>query len=142
MIAWTLTSACETSASRARASAKTLFASYDSLAAAFDPAVADLYCDNALIQNTRRFPNGETRVMEFPAADYKRLIRVAMPVAQARADYNTYSEVEYAQEGGNVRITATRFSLLKGYASPLSILVGPCAGDSWAILEEISESRP
>ena len=65
-----------------------------------------------------------------------------MPLAKARGDLNTYSEVRVAAEGANVRITAARYSVLKGYTSPISFLVGECEGLGLAILEEVSESRP
>ena len=142
LFGFAVTSACGSDSSPARASAETLFASYQSLEQAYDPAVADLYCETALIRNTRHYPDGQARVIEIPAPQYKGLIRTAMPLAQARGDYSTYSDVEYAAEGANMRITATRFSVLKNYASPISLLVGPCSGEAWAILEEISESQP
>ena len=121
--------------------ARTLFGKYQSLERSFDPAAADLYCDSALIRNIRTYPDGQRRTLELPAPRYKELIRTAMPLARSRGDYNTYSGVAYAPEKGNVRITATRYSVLKQYASPLSLLVGPCNG-GWAVLEELSESRP
>ena len=123
-------------------SAEKLFIEYQNRASAFDPAAADLYCETATIRNTRTYPDGQQRVLDLPAPKYKELIRVAMPVAQARGDTNKYSDVRYTQEGANVRITATRYSELKQYSSQLSLLVGPCSGGAWAVLEELSESRP
>ena len=41
-----------------------------------------------------------------------------------------------------MRISATRYSELKKYASPFSLLVGPGLDGNWLIFEEISESRP
>jgi hypothetical protein len=122
--------------------ARTLFGKYQSLERSFDPAAADLYCDTALIRNTRTYPDGQKRTLDLPAPKYKELIRSAMPLAKSRSDYNKYSGVAYAPENGNVRITATRYSVLKQYASPLSLLVGPCKGGAWGVLEELSESRP
>lgn len=123
-------------------SAEKLFAEYQTRANEFDPTAADLYCDTATIRNTRTYPDGQQRTLELPAPKYKELVRAAMPVAQARGDTNKYSEVAYSQEGTNVRITATRYSELKQYSSPISLLVGPCNGGDWAVLEELSESRP
>ena len=40
------------------AEAKKLFASYVALINSFDPAVADLYADDAKIENTRKYPDG------------------------------------------------------------------------------------
>jgi hypothetical protein len=65
-----------------------------------------------------------------------------MPIAKQRGDRSSYSDVTYALEGPNVRITATRFSELKRYSSPLSLLVGRRPDGRWMIYEELSESQP
>lgn len=124
------------------AEADALFERYQALGHAYDPAVADLYCDSALIRNVRTYPNGEQKTLELPATRYKELVRTAMPLAKARGDLSTYSGVRTVAEGSNVRITADRFSVLKNYSSPVSILVGPCPNGSLGVLEELSESRP
>lgn len=121
---------------------KKLFAKYQSLERAFDPAAADLYCDTALIRNVRIYPGGKERTLELPAKKYKDLIRTAMPLARASGDYNTYSKISYSAEGKSVRIVATRYSVLKKYSSPISLLVGKCNNGQTGVLEEISESRP
>ena len=122
--------------------AKKLFGQYESLGRAFDPAVADLYADDAKIENKRTQPDGTVKLLTLPAPAYKKLIRQVMPIAKERGDTSTYSEVKYVEEGKNVRITATRFSDLKKYSSPLSLLVGPAADGKWLIKEELSESKP
>ncbi len=122
--------------------AKALFKQYVALETAYDPAVADLYVENAVIRNKRIYPTGQVRELTIPAAQYKTLIRTAMPLAKARGDYSTYSETSFTQEGQNVRIRAIRFSVLKQYSSPISILIGPDSSGMWAIFEELSESQP
>jgi hypothetical protein len=122
--------------------AKALFDRYVKLEAAFDPGAADLYADDAVIKNKRTYPDGQVREMALPAAQYKSLIRQAMPLAKARGDTNSYSEITFANEGSGVRIRATRYSHLKKYSSPISLLVAPGAGGRWLIREELSESRP
>jgi hypothetical protein len=127
--------------STARARAESVFAQYQAREVAFDPAVADLYCDDAIIRNTRHSADGPARVIEIPAPQYKSLIRSVMPTAQARGDYSTYSDVTYATEGAHIRVSATRYSVLKNYSSPLSLLIAPCPSGSWGVKEEISESQ-
>lgn len=122
--------------------ARALFDRYVRLEAAFDPAVADLYADDALIKNKRIYPSGQVRELVLPASQYKALIRSAMPLAKARGDYSTYSEVTFQPDGNGVRITARRFSMLKKYYSPLSLLVAPTPSGIWVIREELSESQP
>jgi hypothetical protein len=41
-----------------------------------------------------------------------------------------------------VRIVCSRFSVLKNYTAPISMLVGPGPAGTWLIFEELSESRP
>lgn len=122
--------------------AKALFEQYVQLEHAFDPAAADLYADDAVIKNKRTYPTGQVRELTMPATSYKTLIRQAMPLAKLRGDTNSYSDISYAKEGSMVRIRATRFSNLKHYASPLSLLVSPDEKGRWLIREELSESRP
>ena len=118
-----------------------IFESYVDLERKFDPAVADLYSDDATIKNTRRFPDGTSRTMTLPTPKYKQLIKQFMPLAKERGDTNKYSDVAYKEEDGKVRVTATRYSDLKKYTSPLSLLIAK-KDDQWLIVEEISESRP
>ncbi|MBA3881922.1 MAG: hypothetical protein H0X73_04210 [Chthoniobacterales bacterium] len=92
------------------AKAKELFERYIALERAFDAAQADLYSDDAKIQNTRTYPDGQKRTLTFPPADYKKLIRAAMPLAKARGDTSTYSDTKYTPERDTVRITCVRFS--------------------------------
>lgn len=119
-----------------------LFNRYVELEHAFDPAVADLYADTAIIRNTRMYPTGRKRTITIPAPKYKALIRKAMPLARARNDTSSYLDVTYAPEGTSVRIIGTRHSNLKNYDSPLSILVSPDGLGGWLITEEISQSQP
>jgi hypothetical protein len=122
--------------------AKELFERYVALERAFDAAQADLYSDDAKIQNTRTYPDGQKRTVTFPPPEYKKLIKTAMPLAKARGDTSTYSDIKYTPEEDRVRIICTRFSELKKYSSPLSLLVGPDKDGKWLIFEEISESQP
>jgi len=126
----------------ARAKAEQLWNRYVALEAAFDPAVADLYADDAVIRNRRTYPTGEVREATVPAAQYKLLVRTAIPVARARNDISRYSGCTYAADGARVRVACARFSTLKNYTSPISVLVGPGPAGAWLIFEEISESRP
>ena len=119
-----------------------LFAQYVALGHAYDPALAELYADDALIKNKRTYPTGEVREITIPAPKYKALIREVMPFAKARGDRSTFSQVSYSPEGDRVRIRASRFSELRKYASPVSLLVGPSARGGWLIYEESTESRP
>jgi len=122
--------------------AKALFARFVQLEQAYDPRVADVYADDAVITNKRTYPNGEIRELTFPPRKYKQLIRQALPVARARGDRSTYTQCVYEPQGPRVRITCARYSELKKYSSPYTLVVGPSGSGRWQILEEFSESRP
>jgi hypothetical protein len=133
---------CSAIASENEDRAKEIFNQYVSLSDKFDPAVADLYSDEAKIENTRTYPNGETRVTKFDAKKYKALIKAVMPLAKARGDTSKYTEVSYLEKDSKVTITATRFSNLKKYSSPITLVVGANPEGKWQILEETSQSKP
>ncbi|MBA2303860.1 MAG: hypothetical protein H0W08_14675 [Acidobacteria bacterium] len=122
--------------------AKALFARYVEMEQAYDPALADLYSNDAVITNKRTYPTGEVRELTFPAPKYKALIRQAMPLARSRSDRSTYSKCSYEPEGVHVRIQCARYSELKKFTSPLTLVIGRIKTAGWLILEERSESRP
>ena len=126
----------------ARTKAEQVWNRYVTLEAAFDPAVADLYADSALIRNRRTYPTGEVREATVPAPQYRALVRQAIPLAKAKNDTNRYSDCVYTAEGARVRIVCARFSALRNYTSPISVLLGPGPAGDWLIFEELSESRP
>ena len=124
-------------------SARALFDSYVQLEHAYDPAMAELYSDDAVIKNTRRYPTGQVREMELTGAQYKTLIRRVLPLAQRLGDRSTYSDVTFElNEEGSVSIKASRYSERKDYTSPLKITVAPDREGNWRIIEELSESQP
>jgi hypothetical protein len=133
-------SSCETTAPEARA--RTFFARFVEISHAFDPAVADFYADEARIVSVRKYPHGAERTLRMPGVEYKALLRSALPLAKARGDTNTYAYLSYQQQGARVWIRATRYSALKQYSSPYSLLVGPNASGTWLIYEEHSVTRP
>jgi ketosteroid isomerase-like protein len=132
----------KTRASPQEANARALFEQFVRLTEAFDPAITDLYADTAKISNRRVFPDGTSREMSMPAPSYKTLLRQVLPVAKEQNDLDRYSEVRYTVEGDKVRITATRYSVMKDYSAPHTLLVGPDTDGTWRILEESGESRP
>jgi hypothetical protein len=128
--------------SEALASARAIFEKYVALERAFNPALADLYAAEAIIKNKRTYPTGQVREITIPVAQYRELIRQGMPVAKQRGDANTYSNCRYSTTGARVRIGCSRYSELKKYSSPMSLVVGPGANGEWLVFEEISESQP
>lgn len=120
--------------------AEKLFQRYVELEQEFDPAVVDLYSDDAKITNERLFPDGSTRLLSMPAPAYKQLIRSSLPLARSRGDANVYFDIDFQALGDQIQITATRFSELKKYSSPLALRVAKRSG-AWLIVEEHSHSK-
>lgn len=142
--AWTVQARdpAKSTESAAERQAHALFDRFVELGETFDPAMADLYADTAKITNRRVLPDGTSREMAMPAPSYRTLLRRIMPAAKESNDIDRYSEVRYTVEGDNVRIRATRHSVLKDYSAPHMLLVGPDTDGTWRILEESGESRP
>ncbi|HVT58319.1 MAG TPA: hypothetical protein VHR45_07955 [Thermoanaerobaculia bacterium] len=126
----------------ARKSAEALFDKYVELEHAFDPAIADLYADDAHIVSRKVYPDRPAEVRTYPASRYKQQLRRVMPIAKRNHDVSFYTAMTYTREGNRVRIKATRYAELKKFVSPLELLVGPGPGGTWLIYEELSEARP
>lgn len=124
-------------------SPEVLFEHYVSLEHMYEISGVDLFANSAKIHNVRRHPGGRVEEFDLTGAQYKKLILATTALAAARGDTNTYSDVTFTPEGaGQVRVNSTRFSELKKYSSPLSILAARQEGGYWLIVEELSESRP
>jgi ketosteroid isomerase-like protein len=121
--------------------AKEFFTTYTDLYAQFDPAVADLYADDAVLKNQRHMADGTKKPLSMTGALLKSMIRNGMlQMAKERGDTSKYTEVKYAEEDGKVRISCSRYSEMKKYTSPLVVLIAK-RGDKWVIVEEHSESK-
>ena len=122
--------------------AKAFFQHYVELEHAFDPAIADLYSDQAVIKSTRYLADGKVVPMTVPAVSYKKALRNYIATkARQIGDVSNYTNDVYTVEGKRVRITVTRYSSLQKVSSPVSLLVGPDPAGKWLIYEELSESH-
>jgi hypothetical protein len=122
--------------------ARTFFARFVEMSHAFDPAVADFYADEARVVSVRKYPQDAERTLDMRGVQYKPLIRSVMPLAKARGDRNTYTDVLYQRQGERVWIRATRYSALKKDSSPYALLVGPDGAGKWLIYKEHGSTRP
>lgn len=119
--------------------AKQLFAQFVALENAYDPALADLYADEAFIKTRRSMPMGDPQEITVPAAKHKAQLRQSMALAKARGNRVTYTDVTYKPEEAFVRIEARRTAEPGRKTAPISLLVGPSPGGNWLIYEELSE---
>lgn len=136
-----LVSCWSVSADTAIDSAKALFARYVNLSQAYDPAITELYADDAVIHARKIYKDGRVREMDITVSEYKPLIKSSLPIAKDRGDGSTFDKVSYVQEGAKVRITATRYSILRKNHSPHSMLVAPDPSGKWLIVEETAQAQ-
>ncbi len=69
--------------------AKAFFEHYMVLEKNFDPAIVDLYSDDAEIKNTRRYPDGQTHQLSMEGAEYKIMIRDFLGLSKRRSSGDT-----------------------------------------------------
>src|SRR5687768_14763706 len=103
--------------------AKDVFSRYVALGNAYDPAVADLYLDDAVVRAFRRYPHGLERSMELPGSQWKALVRKVMPLARAQNDRSEYKEPRFEVSGDKIKISAKRYSVRKCYWDPAYYMV-------------------
>jgi hypothetical protein len=131
------------SVSADRASAEEFFAKYIALESAFDPALADLYSNSAVIRAYRRYPDGTERSMSFSAGQWKALIAQGMPAAESMGDRSTYSNVRISIRGADARIEAHRYSVRKCYTDQrYYMLLQRQSNGEYLIVEEYAETQP
>jgi ketosteroid isomerase-like protein len=136
-----LSALCGAAAADPVAEGLAFFREYERRSAQFDASLTELYADDALIRS-RRVTGSTTREMSFRGDQWKQMIKLAMPVAKMRGDTNSYSNVSARQSGGDVIVTAQRYSELKRYTSPLTLVLRKSREGAWRIVEERSETQP
>jgi hypothetical protein len=92
---------------------KEFFRNYQKLDAAFDPAFIELYSDESLIHQLRRYPFGVEKRVVISGYQWKMILREALPVAKSRGDRSEYKNPRYDKNGKYLRIRAERHSLHK-----------------------------
>lgn len=122
-------------------SARALFERYQALERNFDPELASLYHDDAVVWVTRIYSNGVVRQLKIPGDIYQMAIRESMDEAAEQGDFNQYSEVDFTPVDQGVRIEAQRFNLWRNYRSPYRALVRPDDQGNWRIVEEHFETQ-
>ncbi|NIX11202.1 MAG: hypothetical protein GWN05_06590 [Gammaproteobacteria bacterium] len=119
--------------------AEALFVRYQALERAFDPAITELYSDQAIIYLSAPTATGRMQSFEVPAEIYTGLLRQTLHQARARGDYNRYRDVKYVPVDAGVRIRGIRHSVWRGYDSPFSMLVVRRPDGRWVVVEEVQK---
>lgn len=118
------------------------FDRYVKLGDAFDPALADLYRDESRIQARRKVGVGNDRLMDVTGAQWRPLVRNAMPAAKARGDSARFTNVRAEPQGERTRVRAERYSLLKCYTDKdFYVVIARDREGKLYIAEEFSETQ-
>ena len=125
-----------------KADARHVFMQFQEKGRLFDPAEADLHCENGAIRMYREDASGAVKKSEGPAAPYKQILREGVQEARRANDYSKFSKVTYHPDGDNIRIESTRYSVLRKYKSPATFLIGKCASGEIGILLMIIHLKP
>lgn len=121
--------------------ARQVIETYVSLERAYDPRLADLYADEAVIKANQVGPNGQSQWVTAQGWQYKKMIRDAMPGFRAQGYKASYSGARYEMAGKNVRVSVMQ-SVDKAHSpSPIQWTIGPGRTSQWLILEEVSVRR-
>ena len=119
------------------AQARAFFDKYLSLWKQYEPAVADLYADDAIIRQRHIQKNGDIKENDIFVTKYKETIAKLMPENKKQGG-NVYHEgIKVVREGDAYRITATVYSDRQKTKRPFSMLVLQDAAGKWQIKEEI-----
>lgn len=124
--------------------AAAFFERYRALAEAYDPALADLYADEARVSTLRRYPDGQRREVELTGAQWKAMIRQAMPLARAAGDRSVFSAVQVETDGpGQASIRARREVPHKCYTDTgYALQLARGADGTWRIVAEHMNTQP
>lgn len=117
--------------------AKAFFARYQRLEQAYDPALAELYSDQARIHLAGPTAEGRMQYFNVPGNIYKGFLRQSMSAARARGDYSEYRGVSFVREDSTVHIEGIRRSMWKGYERPFSMRIRQRDDGRWVIVEEV-----
>ena len=124
-------------------SAKRFFETYVKMGESFDASMADLYLDSATIKNIRRYPNGSEKSMQLTGAQWKELVRKVMPMAKAKGDVSTFSEIYVSIDGKRAKIKANRYSNLRCYTDTGYYMIIERQPDGeYKIVREYTETQP
>jgi hypothetical protein len=121
------------------AAAKKLFERYKSYERAYDPAMAELYSEDARLDLTAIHQSGAVGHAAVSGDGVKRSIIKSLKIAKVKGEEMTYKDVSYEKEGDGIRIAGTISFKKKKFTMPWSILVEPDEKGAWLIMEETVE---
>lgn len=90
--------------------AKALFAEYEALGSAYDPALIELFADDGTVSVER---DGTTSTLS--TEEFRPVLRASLDAAKAAGDRSTYRKVKVKRNDDGFRVTAIRYSELRCY---------------------------
>jgi len=121
--------------------ARQVIESYVNLERAYDPRLADLYADEAVIKANQVGPSGEPEWYTVQGWQYKRMLREAMPKSRSAGYKASYSGARYEMSGKHVRVSVVQYVDKTRSSNPIQWTIGPGRTSQWLILEEVSVRR-
>jgi hypothetical protein len=121
--------------------ARQVIESYVSLERAYDPRLADLYADEAIIKVNQTGPNGESQWVTAQGWQYKKMVRDSLPKSRAKGYRAAYSGARYEMYGKKVRVSVMQYVEKSGTSNPVQWVIGPGRTSQWLILEEVAVRR-
>jgi hypothetical protein len=118
--------------------ARQVIESYVSLERGYDPRLADLYADEAVIKVNQAGPDGRSQWVTAQGWQYKKMIREVMPKSRAQGYRASYSGARYEMNGKNVRVSAVQYVEKTRASYPIQWVIGPGRTSQWLILEEVA----
>lgn len=120
--------------------AKAFVDTYISMNRTFDPKLADLFSDKAVIKQHQIDAKGKTTEVTLVTAKYKESLRNDFPkqVSVKDGQYIYFTDVEVKPEGDAFRATGRVNSKRWPVSRPFSLLVKQLESGGWQIIEESS----
>ncbi|MEM9255897.1 MAG: hypothetical protein AAGA91_10630 [Pseudomonadota bacterium] len=120
---------------------RAFFERYAALNEAYDPALADLYANEAVILAARKTSVGSEQIMRLEGRRWKELVAANLEQARQRGDRSEFSDIEVTLQGRQATITASRYAVLSCFTDDrYYMIVKTVETGSIEIVEEFVET--
>ena len=117
------------------------FEKYQALGNSFDPAIGDLYSDEAKITAIRKMPDGIEQTLKIEGGKWKQILVDSMELGKKRGDKSEFSKINISVETNRAKITANRYATVKCFNdSSYYMIIENTAHNELRIVEEFMES--
>ena len=105
----------------------------------YDRMLPERYSDNAIIIRYLEHPNGNLEKIILPTKNFKNYLKKIGFMAKITGYKNYYKDLNFKEEGKNMRIIGKRITH-NGYSAPVSILLEKNSSGQYKIIEEITNT--